>query len=309
MVQEIKTYKTADLVLQVSNNYNPAILNIAEWDRFLDLLCSNRQYQKEAIIKSIIFMASGLYNSINDLVHENWLNPKMVELKTRYNSIEEYESKLQMNGRMSATIDLATGTGKSYVIYGIAQIMLGLGIVDRVLVLCPSLTIEDGLMEKFRKLSEDTALLKSIPDNSKIKNPSIKTADVTIKEGDICIENIHAVYERTGSSIKDSFGGNGERTLVLNDEAHHIFNPVDGRDNESKNIKKWKEFLLSDEYNFKYSMGFTGTAYTQDEYFNDVIYRYSLRQAVDDKMIKMVDYVSKNEDADEDVKFQEIYDN
>ena len=83
MVQEIKTYKTADLVLQVSNNYNPATLNIAEWDRFLDLLCSNRQYQKEAIIKSIIYMASGLYNSINDLVHENWLNPKMVELKTR----------------------------------------------------------------------------------------------------------------------------------------------------------------------------------------------------------------------------------
>jgi len=309
MVQEIKTYKTADLVLQVSNNYNPAILNIAEWDRFLDILCSNRQYQKEAIIKSIIYMASGLYNSINDLIHENWLNPKMVELKTRYNSIEEYESKLQMNGRMSATIDLATGTGKSYVIYGIAQIMLGLGIVDRVLVLCPSLTIEDGLMEKFRKLSEDPALLKSIPENSKIKNPSIKTADVTIKEGDICIENIHAIYERTGSSIKDSFGGNGVSTLVLSDEAHHIFNPVDGRDNESKNIKKWKEFLQSAEYNFKYSLGFTGTAYIQDEYFNDVIYRYSLRQAVDDKMIKMVDYVSKNEDADEDVKFQEIYDN
>src|SRR5665647_2148484 len=115
MVQEIKTFKTADLVLRVSNNYNPATLNIAEWDRFLDILCSNRQYQKEAIIKSIVFFASGLYNSINDLVHENWLNPKMVELKTRYNSIDEYESKLQMSGKMSATIDLATGTGKSYV--------------------------------------------------------------------------------------------------------------------------------------------------------------------------------------------------
>lgn len=309
MIQEIKTYKTADLVLQVSSNFNPAILNIAEWDRFLDLLCSNRQYQKEAIVKSVVFMASGLYSSINDLIRENWSNPKMFELKTRYNSIEEYESKLQMNSKISATIDLATGTGKSYVMYGIAQIMLGLGLVDRVLVLCPSLTIEDGLLDKFKTLSADAALLKSIPENSTIKNPAIKTADVTIKEGDICIENIHAVYERTGSSIKDSFTGNGARTLVLNDEAHHIFNPVDGRDSESKNIKKWKEFLLSDEYDFQYSMGFTGTAYVKNEYFNDVIYRYSLRQAVDDKMIKMVDYVSKNEDADEDVKFQEIYDN
>ncbi|MDZ4172761.1 MAG: DEAD/DEAH box helicase family protein [Methanobacteriaceae archaeon] len=309
MVQEIKTYKTADLVLQVSNNYNPAILNLSEWDRYLDILCSNRQYQKEAIQKAIIFLASGLYNSINDLVKENWFNSKMVELKTRYNSIDEYESKLQMIDKISTNIDLATGTGKSYVIYGIAQIMLGIGIVDRVLVLCPSLTIEDGLLEKFRKLAEDPALLKAIPENSKIKNPSIKTADVTIKEGDICVENIHAVYERTGSSIKDSFAGNGERTLVLNDEAHHIFNTIDGRDKESKNLKKWKEFLLSNEYNFKYSLGFTGTAYIKDDYFNDVIYRYSLRQAVNDKMIKMVDYVSKNDDAEDYVKFQEIYDN
>jgi type III restriction enzyme len=309
MIQEIKTYKTADLVLQVSNNFNPTVLKLSDWDRYLDILCSNRQYQKEAIHKAIIFLASGLYNSINALVKENWQNPKMAELKTRYNSIEEYESQLQMKGKMSASIDLATGSGKSYVMYGIAQIMLAIGLVDRVLVLCPSLTIEDGLIEKFRKLSEEPALLKAIPENSKIKNPSIKTADVTIKEGDICIENIHAVYEKTGSSIKDSFGGNGEKTLVLSDESHHIFNTMDGRDKESQNLKKWKEFLLSNEYNFKYSLGFTGTAYIKDEYFNDVIYRYSLRQAVNDRMVKMVDYISKNDDADDDVKFQEIYDN
>ena len=80
MVQEIKTYKTADLVLQVSKNYDPAKLNLAAWDRYLDILCSNRQYQKEAIVKSIVFLASGLYNSIDDLVRENWGNPKMFEL-------------------------------------------------------------------------------------------------------------------------------------------------------------------------------------------------------------------------------------
>jgi type III restriction enzyme len=309
MIQEIKTYKTADLVLQVSKNYNPALLNISEWDRFLDILCNNRQYQKEAIVNSIIFLASGQYNSIKDLIKENWNNPKMAELKARFKNIDEYESNLQLKDKLSANIDLATGTGKSYVIYGIAQIMLGMGFVDRVLVLCPSLTIEDGLTEKFNLLSQDASLLNAIPENSKIKNPAIKSADVTIKEGDICVENIHAVYERTGSSIKDSFQGNGQRTLVLNDEAHHIYNAVGGRTNEEKNIKKWKEFLLDPEYDFKYIMGFTGTAYINNEYFNDVIYRYSLRQAVDDKMIKMVDYVSKNEDADDDIKFQEIYDN
>lgn len=194
-------------------------------------------------------------------------------------------------------------------IYGIAQIMLGLGLVDRVLVLCPSLTIEDGLTEKFLELSSDDKLTKAIPENAKWKNPSIKSADVTIKEGDICVENIHAVYETTGSSIRDSFKGNGEKTLVLSDEAHHIYNKVEGRGKEKQNLKKWKEFLLNSEFNFRYLMGFTGTAYIEDEYFNDVIYRYSLRQAVDDQMVKMVDYISKDDDLDKDVKFQKIYDN
>ena len=309
MVQEIKQYKTADLVLQVSKNYNPASLNLAAWDRYLDILCSDRQYQKEAIQKAIIFLASGLYNNIEELVNDNWLNPKMSELKSRYQTIDDYEHHLQIRNKLAANIDLATGTGKSFVIYGIAQMMLSLGFVDRVLVLCPSLTIEDGLLEKFRKLAADPALLKAIPDDSTFKNPSIKTADVTVKEGDICIENIHAVYERTGSSIKDSFTGNGQRTLVLNDEAHHIFNVIEGRDREAQNLKRWKDFLLSPTFNFKYILGFTGTAYIKDDYFNDVIYRYSLRQAVDDKMVKMVDYISKNDDAEDEIKFQEIYDN
>ena len=309
MLQEIKTYKTADLVLQVTKNYNPAILDLSAWDRYLDILCEDRQYQKEAIQKSIIYLASGQYKSLEDLVRENWRNPKMFELKSRYKTLEEYERHLQMPKKLSGSIDLATGAGKSFVIYGIAQIMMGLGLVSRALVLCPSLTIEDGLIEKFKTLSADASLLAAIPPGSKYKNPAIKTANVTIKSGDICVENIHAVYEKTGSSIKDSFLEFGQETIVLNDEAHHIFNVVEGRDKEAQNLKKWKEFLLSTELNFKYILGFTGTAYIKDEYFNDVLYRYSLRQAVDDKMVKMVDYISKNDDADSEIKFQEIYDN
>lgn len=308
-MQEIKTYKTADLVLQVNKNYDPAKLNLAAWDRYLDVLCVDRQFQKESIQKAVVFLASGLYKDIRDVVTENYNNPRNTEMRSRYNTIDDYLHQLQLPNKLSATIDLATGTGKSYVIYGIAQIMLGLGLVDRVLVLCPSLTIEDGLLEKFKILSQDAILLKAIPEESKWKNPSIKTADKTIKEGDICVENIHAAYEKTGSSIRDSFAGNGERTLVLNDECHHIFNPIEGRDKESQSLKKWKEFLLNADYNFKYILGFTGTAYIKDEYFNDVIYRYSLRQAVDDRIVKMVDYVSKNDDADTEIKFQEIHDN
>lgn len=308
-MEEIKRYKTSDLVLKVNPNYDPAVLPLQDWERYVDILVNGRQYQKEAIQNAIIYLASGLYKNTVQLVEENWKDNKNVELKNRFGNLEEFKKHLQLPAKISATIDLATGTGKSYVIYGIAQLMLGLGLVDRVLVLCPSLTIEDGLTEKFTILSSDSKLLKAIPENAKWKNPSIKSANVTIKEGDICVENIHAAYETTGSSIKDSFKGNGQRTLVLNDEAHHIYNKVEGRSATNSSIKKWKEFLLNPEFGFDYILGFTGTAYIDDEYFTDVIYRYSLRQAVDDKMVKMVDYVSKDDDLDKNIKFQKIYDN
>lgn len=308
-MEEIKRYKTSDLVLKVDKNFDPTQLPLQDWDRYLDILVNGRQYQKEAIIGAVIFLASGIYKNTTNLVEKNWNNSSNVELKNRYSNLDDYLHHLQIPNKLSATIDLATGTGKSYVIYGIAQIMLGFGFVDWVLVLCPSLTIEDGLTEKFIDLSSDSKLIKAIPENAKWKNPSIKSADVTIKEGDICIENIHAAYETTGSSINDSFQGNGEKTLVLNDEAHHIYNKIEGRDTVSTNLKKWKEFLLNTDFNFKYIAGFTGTAYIDDEYFNDVIYRYSLRQAVDDKMVKMVDYISKDDDIEKDIKFQKIYDN
>jgi len=302
MTEDIKIYKTQDLVLKVKQNYDPAKLNLKKWVSFLDVLCGDREYQKEAIRDAIIFLASGEYRSIEDLVEENFR--KNDELQKRYKSVRDYQKNLPLPHKLSAVIDLATGTGKSYVIYGIAQIALGLGLVDKVLVLCPSLTIESGLKEKFEKLSGDNKIKETLPDNAVLKNPRIIDANSTIKNGDICVENIHAVYERTGSSINDSLKGNGGRVLVLNDEVHHAYNS-----SSEKDIRKWKAFLLNPDFNFKYILGFTGTAYIDDEYFNDAIYRYSIRQAVDDKVVKSVDYVAKDDSIDKNEKFQKIYDN
>jgi len=50
---EIKTYKTKDLVLEVSKSYDPIKLDLSRWDRFIDVLCGDRQYQKEAIENAI----------------------------------------------------------------------------------------------------------------------------------------------------------------------------------------------------------------------------------------------------------------
>lgn len=301
-MKDIKIFKQKDLLLKVNKNYDPTKLDLDSWDFFLDKLCGDREFQKEAIKNAIIYLASGRYEKIEDLVEENYQNNN--ELQAKFNSLEEYKRNLQLPNKLFANIDLATGSGKSYVIYGIAQIMLGLGFVDKVLVLCPSLTIESGLTEKFESLSGNAELKNTIPQNAVCKNPSIVNANVTVKKGDICVENIHAVYSTTGSSIQDSFKNQGSKTLVLNDESHHIFNQ-----STDKDLKKWREFLLNSDYDFKYILGFTGTAYKDNEYFNDVIYRYSLREAVENKIVKNIEYVQKDDSSGINEKFQKIYQN
>ena len=303
-MQEIKTFKQSELVLKVNGVYDTRALDLCAWEPFIDRLCGDRTYQKEAIKASVIYLASGQYKSLQDLAEYNYaLN---VALRDKYSSLDDFVAALQMREKVYATIDLATGTGKSYVIYGIAQIALGIGLVKRVLVLCPSLTIERGLTEKFERLSGDAGLKALIPESATHKNPSITNANKTVEAGEICIENIHAVYETTGSSIDDSFMWKGQDTLVLNDEAHHIFNKMADGDTS---IKQWKKFLLSDKFGFQYVLGFTGTAYIEDEYFPDVIYRYSLRQAIQDRVVKNVDYVREDESQGNNERFQKIYQN
>lgn len=309
-MQDVLVYKQKDLILKVNPNYDPLKLELDKWVPFIDRLCGDREYQKSAIKDSIIYLASGRYKTIEELFEDNY--QKNHELQSKYSSVNEFLDAIQIPGKLFANIDLATGTGKSYVMYGIAQIMLGLGLVDKVLVLCPSLTIESGLIEKFSELSGDSKLRTTIPEDANYKNPRIIDANMTIKDGDICVENIHAVYERTGSSIEDSLKNQGEKVLVLNDESHHIFNKpqsVSSSSAEGKSIKKWKEFLMNPDYNFKYLLGFTGTAYHDNDYFNDVIYRYSLREAIEDRVVKNIEYVQKDDSIGISEKFQKIYQN
>ena len=300
---EISTIKASDLVLKVSESIDPEIFDIGKYEGFLDALCGTREFQKEAIRNVLRYLLGRRYKNLQDLAKENYENnPNLKEL---YPSFSDFQRHLQLPNKLSCTIDLATATGKSYVLYGIARIMLAEGVVDRVLVLVPSVTIEKGLTEKFKTLSGDSELLRLIPEDAKIRNPRIINATKRIEVGDICIENIHSVYEYVKSSVRDSLVGKGKRTLILNDEAHHIFNPP-GRDFA---IKRWKEFLLNPEYNFHYIVGATGTAYIENEYFTDVVFRYSLREAIEDKMAKTISYVAEDSPGGESEKFQKVYDN
>ena len=291
-------YRGDDLVLTVSQSVDPE-RNLLKYEPFIDQLCKTRSYQKDALRTAIRFFLGGQYASADALIAENYASSSV--LQQVHGTLDKWREKLLFPDRLSASVDLATGTGKSYLLYGVAAIMLAEGAVDQVLVLCPSTTIESGLTAKFRELAVDADLSSALPDHCALRMPTIGNGAESVVPGSICLENFHAVLPNVGSSIRSSLAGKGGRTLVLNDEAHHLFS--------SDDMKRWTEFVADPSFAFKYVLGVSGTCYIDDDYFPDVIYRYSLREAIDAGFVKTIDYVAEDSDGTRSEKFQKIYDN
>lgn len=295
-----RSFHNEDLVLKVTTDIDPKVWDESRYEAFLDELCGTREYQKESVRTTLRYVLGGKYASLRELAKENF--DANAELEQRYGSWAGMEKHLQLPDQLSCSIDQATGTGKSYVLYGLAAILLTEGAVDRVLVLCPSNTIEGGLLAKFRELAADSNLRDLLPRDAKVGAPKIINASETIVRGSICVENYHAILENVKSSIRESLQGNGARVAVLNDEAHHVSNE------SGTAAKRWKEFLLSPEYGFRLVVGVSGTCYVEDEYFADVVSRYSLRQAIEERFVKKVEYVAEMPETDNvDEKWQLIY--
>ena len=293
-------FRNEDLVLKVSPSVDRVKWDDSKYEAFLDELCTDREYQKNAIRTALRFLLGGEAPDLRSLARSNFdQNPVLAE---RYGSWEGMQRHLQFPDHLSATLDLATGTGKSFVLYGLGAILLAEGIVDRVLVLCPSTTIEAGLLDKFRDLATNTELRDLLPADARISTPSVTNASQTITEGSICVENYHAILEHVRSSIRDSLIGKGSRVAILNDETHHVANE------SASKAKKWKGFLLDPDFGFRHIIGVSGTCYVGNDYFADVIFRYSLRQAMEERYVKKVDYVAEMPRSGEpDEKWQLIH--
>ncbi len=294
----IDQFAVDDLVLPVSESYNPATFDLAAYEDFIDAVVAGREYSRVAIVTALRFMAGGRYANTKQLAEEAFASTPALD--RRYGTLGRLLERLPFPDKLACTLDLATGTGKSYVLFCLARIMLNEGLVSRVLVLCPSLTIESGLIDKFDSLLADSDLTALLPSSKGTRLPERVDATGTVKAGQICIENIHAVYETTGSSISDSFEGSGTSTLVLSDEAHHIYSPGDTK------LKKWREFIASPAYGFRYHVGVSGTCYVANDYIADVVHRYSIRDAINDRWVKDVFYVAKDESTTDDERFQKL---
>lgn len=301
------SYKESELVLKISQNVDPSIWNEGFYQNFLDIIFKNRLYQKEATETALRYLNSGEYQSLEELAYENFTNNNII--KERWNqSFESMKSDLDLADKLAGTIDLATGTGKSYVMIAISLIMLASKKVDRVLVLVPSVTIERELTQKFSDILTNDQLIKSLGQD--FVPPEIINGDSTIVENSIIIENRNAIYrsQESRNSIVDSLKNNGENTLVLNDEVHHVY---------YSESNEWKTFIKDEReknINFKYVLGLTGTPYksarrnnNSNQYFSDVIYRFSLRDAIEQNFVKDIEYISKEDiPSDKNERWQVI---
>ena len=148
----IKRLNLSDHTLDINIrrcNYNK--FNFSDIEDYVSELVGSRDYQYDAIKQIMIYLWGGSYKSITGLGKENYT--EKLQIKQRFGTEENFLHQLPLPDRLSGVVHMATGTGKSYVIFAIAYLSLVMGFTKRVLVLGPSSTIiEQGLREKFSEL-------------------------------------------------------------------------------------------------------------------------------------------------------------
>jgi len=128
------------------------------------------------------------------------------------------------------------------------------------------------------------------------------------------IDNIHKAFEHVKNTSIKELKGKDRKILIINDEAHHFINAnVHASATENEDMLEWAKFLRNSEYNFAYILNLSGTPYKGNNYFKDVIYRYSIRQAIEDRIVKDINYLIKFESGERSLtrswnkKFKVIY--
>jgi len=121
------------------------------------------------------------------------------------------------------------------------------------------------------------------------------------------IENINAVY--TFGGITDTLFKNTDEVLVLGDEIHHAYSHLkyadnrlvldkkegpEGKKSEARDERLWMRFLQENGKITRH-IGFTGTPYNQNEYFADIIFNYSIKDATEEKYIKKINSIIRTE--------------
>jgi type III restriction enzyme len=190
----IKRLNLSDHTLDINIrrcNYNK--FNFSDIEDYVSELVGSRDYQYDAVKQIMIYLWGGSYKSITELGKENY--KQKLQIQQRFGTEESFLRQLPLPDRLSGVVHMATGTGKSYVIFAIAYLSLVMGLTKRVLVLGPASTIiEQGLREKFSELKNKIEFNNKFPQRYRGKAIHLLTDNDPIEDDSIVIENINAVY-------------------------------------------------------------------------------------------------------------------
>jgi type III restriction enzyme len=303
----IKRLNLSDHTLDINIrrcNYNK--FNFSDIEDYVRELVGSRDYQYDAIKRIMIYLWGGSYKSITELGKEDY--KQKLQIQRRFGTEENFLRQLPLPDRLSGVVHMATGTGKSYVIFAISYLSLVMGLTKRVLVLGPvSTIIEQGLREKFKELKNKIEFNNKLPQRYRGKAINLLTDNDPIEDDSIVIENINAVY--TFGGITDTLFKNTDKVLVLGDEIHHAYSHLkyadnrlvldkeeglEGKKSEARDERLWMRFLQENSKITRH-IGFTGTPYNQNEYFADIIFNYSIKDATEEKYIKKINSIIRTE--------------
>jgi len=201
---------------------------------------------------------------------------------------------------------MATGTGKSYVMFAVAYLSIVLNKVDKVLIIGPSSTIiEKGLTEKFKEYmfgETGQKLQNFLPAKYRGRVINLLNSNDPIEDQSIIIENVNAIWNSENNSIGDTLFNNFSRVLVLSDEVHHAYSHLNFNNNGAITLanagdqmeRRWMTFLRQN--NIGHHIGFTGTPYNKDNFFTDVIFNYSIKEAIEANIIKKINPVIEDKE-------------
>lgn len=316
----------SELTLDIDpKKYDIELFDFSEIEDYVRELSKGRQYQFDAIRQIMVYLWGGRYESIEDLAKQNFR--KKEAIRQRFATQQTMLSQIPLPGKLSGVCYMATGAGKSYVIFAIAYLSILLGKVKRVLVLGPpSTVIEQGLTEKFRDYMYSPmgqALKSKLPEKYRSIQVSLCNANDIVDDYSIVVENINAVYTKGENAITDMLFKHTEEVLVLSDEVHHAYSHLKFGDagvafdfdgisygkGEDKSERLWMKFLrenlledqvISTETKIKRHIGFTGTPYNQNDFFPDVIFDYSIKDALEEGIIKKINPLLKIKTSDDD---------
>ncbi|MGA1825511.1 MAG: DEAD/DEAH box helicase [bacterium] len=286
-------------------------------EEYVRTMTGGREYQYQAIKHTMIYLWGGGYKNAADLAKENFL--KKEHIRERFGSEEIMLGHLPLADRISGVVHMATGTGKSWVLFAVAYLSIVMDLTKRVLVLGPSSTIiEEGLREKFQTFMNNKEWNERLPQEYQGKAIDLLTNNDAIEDGSITIENINAIYSVGG--IRDTLFKNTNEVLVLGDEIHHAYSHLNfnatkktlemdrevaagkGKDSDEKTERLWMQFLKKNKKITRH-IGFTGTPYNKDDYFADVIFDYNIRTAINEKYIKDINPIISTETDDGELQW------